>query len=153
MPAITRGNPEEYRQLAALLKAAEPTIRRQYRARIREAAKPLGEKTAKEGAFLMPRRGGYRARMQDRAKATLSQTQRGVRMVLGRKGAYPAGPNRTGWVRHPIPNTSGSKGASKKWAGTRTVPGTWTRAFDRNSDAAVKVVAKALDDVLKEITS
>lgn len=160
MAGIVRGDVGEYREFAAALKQVDSSVRRHTRARIREAAKPLGKKTAEEGANLMPRRGGYREHMRANTRVTISITQKGARLVLGRRGAYPAGPNRTGLIRHPVPNTDKfgfyrpglfAQLSGQKWATTRVVPGTWTRAFERNVDAATQVVGKAVTDVMEEL--
>lgn len=143
---------KDYEELAAKMKVMDRKARTHLRKRVREAGKPFGEAIANEGPLQLPQRGGLRAQMLANNKVVLSQTQKGVRIVLGRKGAYPAGPNRTGWVRHPIPNTSGSRGGSQKWAGTRTVRGTWDKAFYDRADEATEIVSKVLDDIIKELT-
>lgn len=133
---------QDYREFSRNLKKAEPSIRRNVRKRIREAAVPLSKDVMREGAEDLP--GDMPGRFAG-AGGKVSQTATGIRFVIGRKGAYPAGPDRTGKIRHPL------YGNREHWYSTPTKSGTWTQAFDRHKDEALDVVGKVLDDVAKEI--
>jgi hypothetical protein len=136
----------------ALTQYGDKGLLKEVRADMRKAAKPLGEKVIREGAAVMPKRGGLSAEL---AKAKMSQTNTttgrnpGVVMVFRTKPSHDLKSMDEGIVRHPI---YGHRGKGQ-WRETKVMPGAYSRPFEAGApDVAHEIVSglkRIVDDVAR----
>ena len=140
----TRVNASDFTKAAAKLKSAPAKVRRNFTKRLNEAGRPAMLKVVEEGSQDMPQRGGLARHLAERGNARLARTNTGIVAVLGRRGAYLAGPN-SGLVRHPV------WGHRNAWASTTVPAGTYDAAFEAVAPEVTASVAKAFDDLAREL--
>lgn len=136
---------DAYRVVAAKLKQAPKELKRAYGKRLRSMARPVLEEVLQEGAEPLPQGGGLAAHVVNAGRISVSQAGSGIRGVLSNKGVTLGRVDATGIVRHPL------YGNRRHWFPTAVEAGTFSRAFERRADELRAEVAKAFDDLAKQL--
>lgn len=159
-----RVHADDYREFFEKTKGLDKRVRNGVRKRIRESAKRVAPKIVRDGAEPMPDRGGLEANIIAKSGGpTISQTSTGVRMVLGRKKGPQIGRMNLGQLRHPVFNVWWMKKSGQWvysdpklrftwwWVDQKIPAGTFTEAFEKNSDEVRDAVVKEMHTILKEL--
>lgn len=134
----------EYKAFAQKLKAADKSVARSLRKRLREAGKPLSEGMIEDGPDGLPSSGGL-ADWLRQSKGTVSIMQARLEIKLSRGGKHDLGAINRGMVRHPV------FGNLRAWVGQPVEAGTYDKAFEQHADKALPEIERVLDDIMREI--
>ena len=134
----------EYRAFAAKLKGAEKSVARSLRKRLRDAGKPLAQGVVEDGPEGLPSGGGL-ADWLRQSKGAVSMTQSRLEIKLSRGGKHDLNVINRGTLRHPL------YGNRRVWVAQSVEAGTYDKAFDKHAEQALPEVARALDDIMREI--
>lgn len=144
--AFVEFSTDEWKAFFGRLKGAERKIAAGVRKQLRDAAKPLGERVATEGAAAMPSRGGLAAYLAGSAKPRVAVTGAGISLVLQDRGGYGVSLRalNSGELRHPV------FGLRSTWVGQVVPSGSWTDAFDAAADDLREDLADIIADAVLE---
>lgn len=134
----------EYKAFAQKLKAADKSVARSLRKRLREAGKPLSEGVLEDGPDGLPSSGGL-ADWLRQSKGTVSITQARLEIKLSRGGRHDLGAINRGQLRHPL------FGNRRVWFAQSVEAGTYDKAFEKHAEQALPEVERVLDDIMREI--
>lgn len=134
----------EYKAFAQKLKAADKSVARSLRKRLREAGKPLSEGVLEDGPDGLPSSGGL-ADWLRQSKGTVSITQARLEIKLARGGRHDLGAINRGQLRHPL------FGNRRVWFAQSVEAGTYDKAFEKHAEQALPEVERVLDDIMREI--
>lgn len=141
---MTHVDVSDFTRASKKLRAARSKLRRFIGRRLNEAAKPVMLKVLARGSEAMPQRGGLARHLASKGNARLSTTASSFTAILGRRGAYVAGPN-SGLARHP------TWGHRDRWVSQSVPAGTYDAAFEDAAGEGGEAVAKALDDLARDL--
>lgn len=135
-----------WQKTAALLKQADKKVAAAMRKGLRNAAQPLADKVAQEGAGKMPHKGGLSAYLAANAKPTISLTGKDIMIKLqDKRGGVAIKAMDAGKLRHPV------FGLRSTWVLQSVPEKAWTNAFLAHKDEAVTAVQTAVQKALDNL--
>lgn len=177
---MTKVDLDAYKAAAKRVKAADEQLQRDFRAKLRDVAKPLGEQVIVEGAEEMPSRGGLRERLKT-GRATVNASSLRVTLSLASSSGVHLEPINRGKLRHPVfaahqatkrsakqtalASDGTLKGVSLRkavnkvrrkgwaWVGQDVPAGTYDKAFEGHKDEVVEQLVNVANEALKGIGS
>jgi len=177
---VTKVDLDAYKAAAKKVKAADEQLQREFRAKLRDVAKPLGEQVIVEGAEEMPSRGGLKDRLM-KGRATVNASSLRVALSLANSSGVHLEPINRGKLRHPVfASHQATKRAAKQtalaangtlkgvslrkavnkvrrkgwsWVGQDVPAGTYDKAFEGHKDEVVEQLVNVANEALKGIGS
>ena len=125
--------------MAAELKEADKKLLSGMRSEMRQAGKPVGERTLNAIAEAMPRRGGLAEMVRSRGSVSMQANLRaGVKLQLANRAGIYMGAFESGTIRHPV------FGNSRVWR-AQNVPGhKGEEHFEAEAQALTDAVVAAM---------
>jgi hypothetical protein len=139
---------EEFQSLSVVLKdAADKDLTNRVRKAMRDVAKPVGEAVNREGAKVMPHRGGFSRRVEGTkvgiTSALVSKTVH-ITLTLNNKGADIKSLD-AGVLRHPV---FAQADRTRTWV-KQTVPsGAFSKALEKQAPAVSRKILDAMQTTL-----
>lgn len=146
--ASVRGADDFFRLSKALKRAGRGDLRKELNKAMKDAAKPLIEKTRAEARSSLPSRGGLAeqvAKEPARVQVRTGAQTAGVRIVVGKRRGGARSTD-TGTIRHPVFGTG-------RWV-TQRVDGGWFSDTLRDSAPAVRPsLERVLQDMAQKVVN